>query len=243
MLFVHGSMSKFLAWLRILLQVEEQIEIIHNVCMEMKTCEPFLKLLQAVLELGNHLNAGTHRGGAVGFKLDTLLKLADIKAVDKRTSLLQFVIEQLRKQDPSIDRLVHAMPHVRPAASVQVSAVGAMLDELKLGLQEIREEVELTKSFIDSHCGATKFIESMEGFYTVSMDRFCLLQKHQEQTLAELEESTKYYGEEFNSMDPMRTVRVIRDFLVLFSKSLQQLNCMDKKTKVHKEKIHVHIRA
>lgn len=243
MLFVHGSMSKFLAWLRILLQVEEQIEIIHNVCVEMKTCEPFLKLLQAVLELGNHLNAGTHRGGAVGFKLDTLLKLADIKAVDKRTSLLQFVIEQLRKQDPSIDRLVHAMPHVRPAASVQLSAVGAMLDELKLGLQEIREEVELTKSFIDSHCGATKFIESMEGFYTVSMDRFCLLQKHQEQTLAELEESTKYYGEEFNSMDPMRTVRVIRDFLVLFSKSLQLLNCMDKKTKVHKEKIHVHIRA
>ncbi|KAI8107697.1 hypothetical protein M9435_002725 [Picochlorum sp. BPE23] len=224
-------------------KVEEQIEIIHNVCVEMKTCEPFLKLLQAVLELGNHLNAGTHRGGAVGFKLDTLLKLADIKAVDKRTSLLQFVIEQLRKQDPSIDRLVHAMPHVRPAASVQLSAVGAMLDELKLGLQEIREEVELTKSFIDSHCGATKFIESMEGFYTVSMDRFCLLQKHQEQTLAELEESTKYYGEEFNSMDPMRTVRVIRDFLVLFSKSLQQLNCMDKKTKVHKEKIHVHIRA
>ncbi len=71
--------------MHIYLQVGEQIEIIHDVSKEMKTCEPFLKLLQAVLELGNHLNAGTHRGGAVGFKLDTLLKLADIKAVDKKT--------------------------------------------------------------------------------------------------------------------------------------------------------------
>lgn len=228
-------------------QVEEQIEIIHHVCQEMRTCEPFLKLLQAVLELGNHLNAGTHRGGAVGFKLDTLLKLADIKAVDKKTSLLQFVIEQIRKQDPTIDRLVHAMPHVRPAASVQLSAVGAMLDEIRVGLQEIQDELQVARELVDSQRGATKFIDSMESFYSESMDRFSRLEKHQEETLVGLEESTKYYGEEFSSMDPMRTVRVIRDFLVLFTKSLKQIDSIDKnknkKAQDDKRQIRVHIRA
>ena len=37
---------------------------------------------------------GTQRGAAAGFKLDTLLKLADVKGTDRKTSLLHFVIMQ-----------------------------------------------------------------------------------------------------------------------------------------------------
>lgn len=37
---------------------------------------------------------GTQRGAAAGFKLDTLLKLADVKGTDRKTSLLHFVITQ-----------------------------------------------------------------------------------------------------------------------------------------------------
>lgn len=39
---------------------------------------------------------GTQRGAAAGFKLDTLLKLADVKGTDRKTSLLHFVITQAR---------------------------------------------------------------------------------------------------------------------------------------------------
>ena len=70
-------------------QVEEQLGVVRAACTQLRDCEPFLKVLQAVLELGNHLNAGTHRGGAAGFKLDTLLQLADVKGTDRKTSLLQ----------------------------------------------------------------------------------------------------------------------------------------------------------
>ena len=126
-------------------KVDEQQTIVHEVCHEVKTCTPFLKLLQAVLELGNHLNRGSHRAGAVGFKLDALLKLADIKAVDKKTSLLQFVIDQMRKQDPSIDTLADAMPHVKAASTIQLSAVDCMIGELRAGLKMIRDNVEVAK--------------------------------------------------------------------------------------------------
>lgn len=40
---------------------------------------------------------GTQRGAAAGFKLDTLLKLADVKGTDRKTSLLHFVIMQARR--------------------------------------------------------------------------------------------------------------------------------------------------
>jgi hypothetical protein len=205
-----------------LLQVQEQLNIIHGACSELKNCTPFLKLLQAVLELGNHLNAGTHRGGAAGFKLDTLLKLSDIKAVDKKTSLLQFVIEQIRKGDPSIDTLVDSMPHVRPASTIQLSAVSGMLEELRAGFQDICHEIDLIEGTTEAVEGAERFRLSMQEFYSSRFPQFQIMEEDEKGALAELEEASRYYGEEFSKADPVRTIRTIEAFLILFKKSCEK---------------------
>lgn len=41
------------------------------------------------------MNDGTFRGGAQAFKLDTLLKLADVKGIDGKTTLLHFVVQEI----------------------------------------------------------------------------------------------------------------------------------------------------
>lgn len=64
-------------------------------CQELRGSRLFLKLLEAVLKTGNRMNDGTFRGGAQAFKLDTLLKLADVKGTDGKTTLLQFVIQEI----------------------------------------------------------------------------------------------------------------------------------------------------
>lgn len=195
----------------------------------MKNCEPFLKLLQAVLELGNHLNAGTHRGCAAGFKLDTLLKLADIKAIDRKTSLLQFVIGQLRKQDPSIEDLANAMPHARPASTILLSALTDMLEDLKKGLKGIAEEILVAKDNIDSHDGAGRFAEAMTSFYEEQYFRLSQLQEKDALVLDELKNITAYYGEDFTEQDPLRIVKIVQDFLLLFNKSLQDIKQKEEK--------------
>jgi hypothetical protein len=50
-----------------------------------------VRILEAVLAVGNHLNGGTYRGQATGFKLDALLKLMDVKGSDKQTRCGGFV--------------------------------------------------------------------------------------------------------------------------------------------------------
>lgn len=57
----------------------------------------FLKLLEAVLKTGNRMNVGTARGGAMAFKLDALLKLADVKGTDGKTTLLHFVVQEMTR--------------------------------------------------------------------------------------------------------------------------------------------------
>ncbi|OIW09245.1 hypothetical protein TanjilG_26458 [Lupinus angustifolius] len=63
-------------------------------CNKLRKSRLFLKLLEAVLKTGNRMNDGTYRGGAQAFRLDTLLKLADVKGTDGKTTLLHFVVQE-----------------------------------------------------------------------------------------------------------------------------------------------------
>ena len=45
------------------------------------------KVIQGVLTVGNAVNVGTAYGNAQGIKLDSLLKLADVKVSSRVTSL------------------------------------------------------------------------------------------------------------------------------------------------------------
>lgn len=76
-------------------------------CKELKNSRLFLKLLEAVLKTGNRMNDGTFRGGAKAFKLDTLLKLSDVKGADGKTTLLHFVVlEIIRTEGKRAARIV-----------------------------------------------------------------------------------------------------------------------------------------
>ncbi|KAG9454255.1 hypothetical protein H6P81_007159 [Aristolochia fimbriata] len=68
-------------------------------CNELRSSRLFFKLLEAVLKTGNRMNDGTYRGGAMAFKLDTLLKLSDVKGVDGKTTLLHFVVLEIIRSE------------------------------------------------------------------------------------------------------------------------------------------------
>ncbi|CAI0460719.1 unnamed protein product, partial [Linum tenue] len=86
------------------------LEVASN---KLKNSRLFLKLLEAVLKTGNRMNDGTYRGGAQAFKLDTLLKLSDVKGIDGKTTLLHFVVLEIIRSEG-----VRAVRAARANASV-----------------------------------------------------------------------------------------------------------------------------
>ncbi|KAE8723522.1 Formin-like protein 5 [Hibiscus syriacus] len=72
-------------------------ETLEVACKDLQGSRLFLKLLEAVLKTGNRMNDGTFRGGAKAIKLDTLLKLSDVKGVDGKTTLLHFVVQEIMR--------------------------------------------------------------------------------------------------------------------------------------------------
>ncbi|GFP93780.1 formin-like protein 5, partial [Phtheirospermum japonicum] len=78
---------------------KESLATLEVACKELRNSRLFLKLLEAVLKTGNRMNDGTYRGGAQAFKLDTLLKLSDVKGTDGKTTLLHFVVHEIIRSE------------------------------------------------------------------------------------------------------------------------------------------------
>lgn len=83
-------------------QTQQDLELLEQACDQLKSSRSLVKILEMVLAVGNHLNGGSFRGAARGFKLDALLKLMDVKGRNKKTTLLHFVVSELLKTDPQV---------------------------------------------------------------------------------------------------------------------------------------------
>lgn len=81
--------------------LKRSFETLEAACEELKNSRMFLKLLETVLKTGNRMNVGTNRGDARAFKLDTLLKLVDVKGADGKTTLLHFVVQEVTRAEGS----------------------------------------------------------------------------------------------------------------------------------------------
>ncbi|XP_057540334.1 formin-like protein 5 [Amaranthus tricolor] len=111
--------------------VKESFIILEAACKELRNSRLFLKLLEAVLKTGNRMNDGTYRGGAQAFKLDTLLKLADVKGTDGKTTLLHFVVQEIIRSEGV--RAARAMRESKSFSSIKS-------DDLSEDVQEDSEE-------------------------------------------------------------------------------------------------------
>eukprot|EP00884_Botryococcus_braunii_P003894 jgi/Botrbrau1/13505/Bobra.0082s0098.1 len=217
----HASLSR----------VEAQLLLLREACAQLHTSADFMALLQAVLKLGNHLNEGTMRGAAAGFKLDTLLKLADVKGTDRRTSLLHFVLLQLMKENQGLKSLPQQLGQSKAAANLQIGALRSIIGELRAGLKRVTTEIEwAAKVEHDNRLAAehAAFRDYLMSFHENASLQFEVLQTSEMDTYNDMRSVTEYFGEDFDENDPSRTLRIVRDFMALFDKTLIEIEAQQK---------------
>lgn len=59
-----------------------------------KNDESIKLLIKCTLAIGNYVNGESARGGAFGFKLDAILKTADVKSTDGKETLLMVIVQE-----------------------------------------------------------------------------------------------------------------------------------------------------
>ncbi|RAL45349.1 hypothetical protein DM860_013745 [Cuscuta australis] len=162
--------------------VKESFETLEAACTKLRKSRLFLKLLEAVLKTGNRMNSGTYRGGAQAFKLDTLLKLSDVKGKDGKTTLLHFVVREIirleglraacasrelrsissiKSDDLSLDSPQDSEEHILSLGLDVVSGLGSELEHVKrAALIDADNLTGTVAKLADAVLNAKKFLSS-----------------------------------------------------------------------------------
>ncbi|KAF8388630.1 hypothetical protein HHK36_027307 [Tetracentron sinense] len=215
-----------------------QFFVSQAACEELRNSRMFLKLLDAVLKTGNRMNVGTNRGDAHAFKLDTLLKLVDVKGTDGKTTLLHFVVQEITRSEGShlsdatqsstfrddvefrklglqvVAGLSGEFTNVKKAAAMDSDVLSTEVSKLARGIGNIGEVVRLNEA-IELKENTRRFSDSMNGFLKKAEEDIIRIQAQESVAISLVKEITEYFHGNSTKEEahPFRIFMVVRDFL------------------------------
>lgn len=78
--------------------VEIKINKIQSTLIALKSSPALAGFMKICLIFGNFMNEGTDRGNAKGFKLESVDRFASMKTVDKKHTMLMFIMDRIDKE-------------------------------------------------------------------------------------------------------------------------------------------------
>ncbi|KFK28433.1 hypothetical protein AALP_AA8G514000 [Arabis alpina] len=222
--------------------LKNSFQTLEEASLELKTCRLFLKILEAVLLTGNRMNVGTNRGDAIAFKLDTLLKLVDIKGVDGKTTLLHFVVQEITKSeftttkdDPILSTdglrkqglqvvsgLSRDLINVKKSAGMDFDVLSSYVTKLEGGLAKLR-------TFLKTDTTTQgKFFDSMKTFLEEAEEEIRKIKGGERKALSMVKEVTEYFhgNAAKEEAHPLRIFMVVRDFLGVLDNVCKEVKTM-----------------
>ena len=228
-------------------------------CEELRNSRMFLKLLEAVLKTGNRMNVGTNRGDAHAFKLDTLLKLVDVKGADGKTTLLHFVVQEIVRTEGArlstfnqttcptlsedtrcrklglqvVSSLSSDLANVKKAAAMDFEVLSSDFSKLSKGVANIAEVVQLNETTASDE-SKQKFSESMNKFMRMAEEEILKIQAHESVALSLVKEITEYFHGNLSKEEahPLRIFVVVRDFLTIVDRVCKEVGMINERTMV-----------
>lgn len=204
------------------------------------------------------MNVGTNRGDAKSFKLDTLLKLVDVKGTDGKTTLLHFVVQEIirsegtnsdtttevtqnkihpkskeddfRKQGLKIvSGLSRELSNVRKAAGMDSDVLSSYVTKLEVGLQKVRLVLQYEEPNMQG-----KFFESIKSFLREAEEEIVRIKGDERKALLLVKEVTEYFHGDAAKEEahPLRIFMVVRDFLSILDNVCKEVGKMQDKTLV-----------
>ncbi|GFP79358.1 formin-like protein 3 [Phtheirospermum japonicum] len=117
------------------------LNTINDATREVKESLKLRQIMQTILTLGNALNQGTARGSAVGFKLDSLLKLSDTRARNNKMTLMHYLCKILSEKMPELLDFSKDLVHLEPASKIQLKSLAEEMQAVSKGLEKVEQEL------------------------------------------------------------------------------------------------------
>nr|XP_026239425.1 disheveled-associated activator of morphogenesis 2 isoform X2 [Urocitellus parryii] len=207
-----------------LTEAKPKVEAILLASRELTRSKRLKQMLEVVLAIGNFMNKG-QRGGAYGFRVASLNKIADTKSsIDRNISLLHYLIMILEKHFPDILNMPLELQHLPEAAKVNLAELEKEVSNLRKGLRAVEVELEYQRRQVREP--NDKFVPVMSDFITVSSFSFSELEDQLNEARDKFAKALMHFGEHDSKMQPDEFFGIFDTFLQSFSEARQDLEAM-----------------
>uniref|UniRef100_A0A1A7XE92 Formin homology domain containing 1 n=1 Tax=Iconisemion striatum TaxID=60296 RepID=A0A1A7XE92_9TELE len=187
------------------------IDIIRAATKELMNCEELHAILHLVLQAGNIMNAGGYAGNAVGFKLSSLLSLADTKANKPGMNLLHFVAMEAKKKDEMLLKFPEKLEHVQCAARISVENIELEFSSLYVRIKSLEEKVQ----------GDRELMLQLEPFLQSSAQTLQDLKRRRLDLRKEGNALIDFFCEDKDTFKLDEGFRIFQDFCIKFKKAVK----------------------
>ncbi|XP_065452873.1 FH2 domain-containing protein 1-like isoform X2 [Chrysemys picta bellii] len=170
--------------------LKSSIQILTEAARELLGCEELHVVIRLVLRAGNYMNMGGYAGHAAGFRMASLLRLADTKANKPGVDLLHFVAMEAERRDRSLLDFPSKLEHVGLASRIQEQEVALELQGLgerlagargsltELGPEQLEPFLQLGQAELDAVQAELERLRqataALRDFYCEDEALFCL---------------------------------------------------------------------
>ncbi|MCH79326.1 formin-like protein 13-like [Trifolium medium] len=188
------------------------------------------RIMQTILTLGNALNQGTARGSAIGFRLETLLKLTETRARNNKMTLMHYLCKVLDDKLPEVLDFSKDLANLEPAAKIQLKFLAEEMQAINKGLEKVVQELSTSendgpisetfrKKLKEFLCSAEAEVRSLASLYSAvgrNVDALIL-----------------YFGEDPSRCPFEQVVTTLLNFTGMFNKAHEE-NCKQQELEMKK---------
>nr|XP_033479188.1 FH2 domain-containing protein 1 [Epinephelus lanceolatus] len=191
--------------------MSREIDVIRVATKELMSCEELHAILHLVLQAGNIMNAGGYAGNAVGFKLSSLLSLADTKANKPGMNLLHFVAMEAKKKDEKLLKFPEKLQDVQSAARISVENIEVEFSSLYVRIKSLEEKVQ----------GDQELLQQLEPFLQSSARTLQDLKRRRLDLRKEGNTLIDFFCEDKDTFKLDECFRIFQDFCIKFKKAVK----------------------
>ncbi|XP_077356884.1 uncharacterized protein LOC144003969 isoform X2 [Festucalex cinctus] len=192
--------------------MQTHIGVLRSATKEVLCCQELHAVLHLVLQAGNILNAGGHGGNAAGFKLSSLLSLAETKANKPGMNLLHFVALEAQKTDEKLLDFPLKLSHVQAASRISLETLDAELQRLSCRTRTLEESVRTDR----------ELLWQLEDFLQDTTSRLCSLRGGRQLLSKEAGELMDFFCEDDNTFQLDECFAVLHGFCCKFSHAVKE---------------------
>lgn len=214
--------------------LRNSLDVINSAAEQIRSSLKLKKVMQTILSLGNALNQGTARGSAVGFRLDSLLKLTETRARNNKMTLMHYLCKVLAEKLPELLDFSKDLGSLESSTKIQLKFLAEEMQAISKGLEKVVQELSLSESdgpvsekfhmvLKEFLCFAEREVRSLASLYSVvgrNVDALIL-----------------YFGEDPARCPFEQVVSTLLNFVRMFNKAREE-NCKQQefdKKKAEKE--------